>query len=154
METSALGNPGESESLFGSFVQVFYQEELVDLAFSRRAAFAVIDEHLLALSCLVTHRRTHPLLSLRQLLTQNVRCWRTVIFFLLLITGAFVSSYTYLFLKQEQNSDFESNVRTISCYNGRILYYSFNMAAFVSRWNRLSFVCSFPLQWRSFALPL
>ena len=42
--------------------------------------------------------------------TQNVRCWRTLIFLLLLITGAFVSSYTYIFLRKEQDSDFESNV--------------------------------------------
>jgi len=41
--------------------------------------------------------------------TQNVRCWRTLIFFLLLITGAFVSSYTYVFLRREQESDFEAN---------------------------------------------
>ena len=43
--------------------------------------------------------------------TQNVRCWRTLIFFLLLITGAFVSSYTYIFLRKEQDSDFKANVR-------------------------------------------
>ena len=43
--------------------------------------------------------------------TQNVRCWRSLIFFLLLITGALVSSYTYIFLRREQDSDFEANVR-------------------------------------------
>lgn len=43
--------------------------------------------------------------------TQNVRCLRSLIFLLLLITGAFVSSYTYIFLRREQDSDFESNVR-------------------------------------------
>ena len=42
--------------------------------------------------------------------TTNVRCWRTLIFFLLLITGAFVSSYTFVFLRREQDSDFEANV--------------------------------------------
>lgn len=42
--------------------------------------------------------------------TQNVRCWRTLIFLLLLVTGAFVSSYTFVFLRHEQDSDFEANV--------------------------------------------
>ena len=42
--------------------------------------------------------------------TTNIRCWRTLIFFLLLITGAFVSSYTYVFLSREQDSDFRANV--------------------------------------------
>ena len=46
--------------------------------------------------------------------TQNVRCWRTLIFFLLLITGAFVSSYTYIFLRREQDSDFEDNVSVVT----------------------------------------
>ena len=48
--------------------------------------------------------------------TTNVRCWRTLIFLLLLITGAFVSSYTFVFLKKEQESDFEDNVSTMVVY--------------------------------------
>jgi hypothetical protein len=52
--------------------------------------------------------------------TQNIRCWRTLIFFLLLITGAFVSTYMYVFLRREQDSDFEANVSTMfpSCSQG------------------------------------
>jgi hypothetical protein len=46
--------------------------------------------------------------------TQNVRCWRTLIFILLLITGACVSTFTYVFLRKEQDLDFEENVRYLS----------------------------------------
>jgi hypothetical protein len=47
--------------------------------------------------------------------TQNVRCWRTIIFILLLITGALVSTFTFVFLRKEQNLDFEENVRYVPC---------------------------------------
>ena len=51
--------------------------------------------------------------------TNSLRCWRLIVVLLLLITGATIATFTFLFLRDEEEESFE---RTVSSYCKRQLW--------------------------------
>jgi hypothetical protein len=48
--------------------------------------------------------------------TNNVRCWRTGVFLLLLILGATISTVAFVFFQQAEQEDFKVDVSFFFCY--------------------------------------